>query len=173
MDYYLGQVQAFAFNFAPIGWAKCEGQLLPISQNQALFSLLGTTYGGDGRSTFALPDLRGRVPLNQGQGPGLSNYLIGQSSGSETVTLTVSQMPAHNHLVTCSTNVGNVGSPANAIPGAENVAGADIWSNAAPNATMNPQMIGASGGSQPHNNMQPYLAINWCIAMQGIFPARS
>ena len=165
---FIGQIQSFGFNFAPRNWAMCNGQLLSIAQNTALFSLLGTTYGGNGQTTFALPDLRGRTSLHQGQGPGLTNRTIGEVSGSETVTLIITEMPMHNHLVNAS-----AGTKLNAIPASNNLGGATIYTNAALDSVMDPVMITPTGGSQPHQNMQPYLVINWCIALQGIFPSRN
>jgi len=174
MDPFIGQIQAFGFGFAPRGWALCDGQLLAINENTALFSLIGTNYGGDGRTTFALPDLRGRVALHQGQGPGLGRYAIGQQGGSETVTLTEAEMPAHNHPVTCVTSNGNVPSPAGALPAAEGAPNADIWSNENSNLSkMAPEMLTAVGGGSAHDNMQPYLTQSWCIALQGTYPSRS
>lgn len=170
---FLGQIQAFGFQFAPRGWALCNGQLLPIAQNTALFALLGTTYGGNGQTTFALPDLRGRVSVHQGQGPGLSSYTMGESAGTETVTLLASQMPAHQHTVTFLTNSseGGVNSPAGAYFGKTDPG---VYSAAHDNTLTGPQPpSGISGGSQPHGNIQPYLTINWCIALQGIFPSQN
>lgn len=166
---FIGQIQPFGFNFPPRGWATCDGQLLPISQNTALFALLGTTYGGDGRTTFALPDLRGRVPIHMGNGPGLSSYTIGQKSGVETVTLTVPQLPSHNHTHACSSDDPNAGSPVNNVPAAV----ANPIYSTTQNALMSPSVIGNAGGSQPHENRQPYLTINFCICLQGIFPSRN
>lgn len=173
---FLGQLTLMGFNFCPRGWAHANGQLLAISQNTALFSLLGTTYGGDGRTNFALPDLRGRVPISYGQGPGLSNYSQGQTGGQETVTLTVNQIPAHNHIATV--NVARVNantrSPVNA--NFARAAGATYEETTAPTGdTMNAGTvtIGNTGGSNPHENRMPYLAMNWCIALQGIFPSRN
>ena len=163
---FLGQLMCVGFNFAPRGWALCQGQLLQISTNTALFSLLGTMYGGDGRTTFGLPDLRGRVSLSFGQGPGLQNYDQGQAGGVETVTLITSQIPAHNHSVGCNGGDANDASPANAFPATGSY-------NTAPNATMNPNMIGMTGGGQPHENREPFLVLNWIIALQGIFPSRN
>ncbi len=175
MTPYLGQISAFGFNFAPLGWMQCNGQLLSISQYSALFSLLGTTYGGNGTTTFALPDLRGRTGLNQGQGPGLSNYVMGQASGSETVTLLVTQLPAHTHIVGAST--ATVGaSPTNSVcaPAVASSDGSPVnMYDTTPSDTMAPGMLTQAGGSQPHQNMQPFLVINWCIAMEGIFPSRN
>ncbi len=169
---FIGSIVMFAGNFAPQGWALCNGQLLPIQQNTALFSILGSTYGGDGRTTFALPDLRGRVPVHPGQGPGLSPYVEGQAGGTEAVTLTVSQLPAHSHPVNCSNTAASRGgaTPVGSVPAVTN--GADVYSTT-PNAQMLPQMIGIAGGSQPAPIVQPYLGINFIIALVGIFPSRS
>lgn len=179
MDPLLAEIRLFAGNFAPNGWAFCQGQLLSIAQNTALFSLLGTTYGGDGMVTFGLPDLRGRVPIGFGQGPGLPYYVLGEQSGEPNHTLLTTEMPAHNHAAQAQINAvsggGNVGSPANAYPAAS-TARDNIYSSATPNSTMSPQAaqvtLGISGGSQPHNNMQPYLGLNYIIALQGIYPSR-
>jgi microcystin-dependent protein len=164
---FLGQIQAFGFNFAPTGWALCNGQLLSIAQNTALFSLLGTTYGGDGVTTFALPDLQGRVAVHRGQGAGLSPYVIGQAGGSENVTLIQTQMPAHTHAAAGSSNAADQASPAGGIWAApldsQGAAGTG-YTKAASNTTLAPTAIGAAGGSQPHTNIQPYLCVNFCIA---------
>ena len=168
---FLGEIRMFGFNFAPNGWALCAGQLLPISQNSALFALLGTYYGGNGQTTFGLPDLRGRVPLSFGQGPGLSNYNLGQVGGEENHTLITNEMPMHNHGVSAS-QAANATSPAGAFPSNDARSPVNIYSSATDGTQMNPQMIGLAGGSQPHNNLQPYLAVNFCIALQGIFPSR-
>ncbi len=174
---FLGEIRMFGFNFAPVGWAMCNGQLLLISQNDALFSLLGTYYGGNGTTTFALPDCRSRVPIHQGQGSGLSPYTVGQRGGVETVPLTVQQVAAHSHLVYADGDVGsnNTASPSgNAL--ATFVAGNNIYATAAgimKAVTMNPLMVATAGGGQPHNNIQPYLALTFCIALQGIFPSRN
>jgi len=176
MDPFIGQIEAFGFNFAPRGWAQCNGQLISISQNPALFSLLGTTYGGDGRTTFGLPDLRGRVAINQGQGPGLSTYVMGQVSGSEGVTLQLPQMPSHNHVATFRGNGEDAssGEPGNKTLG---LASTNIYNANPPESgqTLNAGSIqvGVAGGNMPHNNMQPYLVVNYCIALVGIFPPRS
>jgi microcystin-dependent protein len=170
---FLGMIAIYGFNFAPRGWAMCSGQILPIAQNTALFSLLGTTYGGNGQTTFALPDLRSRVPVHFGQGPGLSSYDLGQAAGTETVTLTVQEIPAHPHNVACTDSDGDSSKPPGTIPGS-NAAGSGIWSTGAANGTMSPNMIPPSGGgNQPHPNIQPYLALNFCIALEGIFPSRN
>jgi microcystin-dependent protein len=156
------------YNFAPQGWAFCNGQIMSIAQNSALFSLLGTTYGGNGQTTFALPDLRGRVAISSGQGPGLQNYSLGEVAGSESVTLLSTQMPAHTHLVGASTGSAQA-TPDNAFPGSDT--STQIYDLAA-STTMNPQMIQPAGGSQPHENRQPYLVLNYIIALQGVYPSR-
>jgi microcystin-dependent protein len=158
------------YNFAPRGWAFCNGQILPIAQNTALFSLIGTTFGGNGQTTFALPDLRGRFPNSSGQGPGLSNYDLGQVSGTESVTLTVNQMPAHGHAVAPpgSTNSPTASKPTNNVPAAGN------FYDAGPGAvTMFNYQTGLAGGNQPTGIMNPYLTLNFCIALEGIFPSRN
>lgn len=169
MDPFVGEIRLFGFNFAPRGWAFCDGSLLAIAQNTALFSLLGTMYGGDGRTTFGLPDLRGRVPLGFGQGPGLTARTQGESAGSETVTLTPPQLPPHGHTVAAA-STATTKNPAGAVPAF--TAGGTSY-GAAPDLSMSPAMIGGGGTSQPHPNMQPYLALNWCIALTGIFPPRN
>jgi len=174
MEPFIGQIEVFGFNFAPKGWAQCNGQLLPISQYSALFSLLGVTYGGDGRTTFGLPDLRGRVAINQGQGPGLSTYTIGQAAGAETVTLTTLQIPAHTHTAVLRGN--SEGATSNEPSNKSLGAGANIFNTNPPESgeALNASSIqvAPTGGSLPHNNMQPYLTINYCIALEGVFPQR-
>jgi microcystin-dependent protein len=179
MEPFLGQIMMVAFNFAPRGWALCDGQLLSIQQNTALFSLLGTTYGGDGRITFGLPDLRGRIAINPGQGPGLPSYDQGESAGWPTTTLLVTNLPSHNHPIQASSANGTQSDPINAFPANANVVperGADpIGVNAyatSANTTMAPSTVGNTGGGQPFNNMPPYLAVYHIIALQGIFPSR-
>ena len=169
---FVGEIRMVGFNFAPVGWALCNGQLLSISQNDALFTLLGTMFGGDGIQTFGLPDLRSRVPVHMGQGNGLSLYVIGEASGVESVTLNSNQIPIHNHLVNCSTAGGTVASPANAYPAIEST-GTSMDYAATSNNTMAPGMIANSGGSQPHTNIQPFLCVNFIIALTGIYPTRS
>jgi microcystin-dependent protein len=165
---FLGQLILVPYNFAPRGWAFCNGQILSISQNTALFSLLGTTYGGNGQTTFALPDLRGRAPISSGQLSGGQNYSLGEVAGTEFVTLTQSQMPQHNHLVACFSSDFNSGTPKNNLP-----AGASAYTSAATDSNMKTTMIGLAGGSQPFDNRMPFLVLNWCIALQGIFPSRN
>jgi microcystin-dependent protein len=165
---FLGEIRLFPYNFAPRGWAFCQGQILAIAQNTALFSLLGTTYGGNGQTTFALPDLRGRVAVSSGQGPGLSSYTLGEVIGTETVTLTQNQMPMHSHLV----NVNGGGATTTRAPGAVLASGGSYA--AAPDGnTLNPQSIAGSGGNQPFQVIQPLLTLNYCIALEGIFPSRN
>ena len=170
-DPFLGEIILVPYNFAPNGWLACEGQLLSIAQNSALFSLLGTTYGGNGQTTFALPDLRGRVPMGQGNGPGLTNTVIGELKGSETNTLSVSQMPIHNHTVNAVLAEGNQNSPNGNLPADTKTLDKE-YSDTAATTTMKASMIGNSGGSQPINNMQPTLTMMYIIAIQGIYPSR-
>jgi microcystin-dependent protein len=168
-DPFIGELRLLPYNFAPRGWALCNGQVMSISQNTALFSLLGTTYGGNGQTTFALPDLRGRTPMSSGQGPGLSSYSLGEVGGAEAVTLNVNQMPAHGHQVNASSNDASSSQPEGNYP-------ASVGSGAYrsdTDGTMNQGMVGASGGSQPHENRAPYLVLNWCIALEGIYPSRN
>jgi microcystin-dependent protein len=168
---YIGEIRMFGGNFAPRGWALCDGQLLAISQNTALFSLLGTTFGGDGRTTFGLPDLRGRAPMHWGQGPGLANRVLGESAGEEAVTLLGTQLPPHNHIVAAVSGPGNAGSPPDALWAASSSRDS-IYSTTAPDTQMSPQAIGGGGGGQPHDNMSPYLVVTFIIALEGIYPPR-
>ena len=176
---FLGEIRIFGFNFPPRGWVLCQGQTLSISQNAALFSLLGTTYGGNGQTTFQLPDLQARVILSSGQGPGLSNYTLGEKLGSASVALTTQQMPLHNHPVNCSNLPGSLtgnplGNPANQVWAAD--AGGVTQEYAPPSATlqaMDPRAIGNAGSGLAHENQTPYLVINYSIALQGIFPSRN
>lgn len=175
---FLGTISLFAGNFAPRGWALCNGQLLPIARYSALFSILGTFYGGDGITTFALPDLRGRVPIHWGQGPGLTNRVIGERAGDENVTLINSQIPIHTHALNASTNTGSQPSPTSGVLATStdpDAGGNPINFTAANgvNTVMAPNAIGPTGGSLPHNNMQPYLAVTFIIALEGIFPSRN
>jgi microcystin-dependent protein len=167
VDQFLGEIRLVAFDFAPQGWALCEGQLLPINQNQALFSLLGTYYGGDGKATFALPDMRGRVPLGCGQSSTGSLYAIGSSGGEESVQLAVGQLPSHAHPVRANSGPSTTKEPAGAFP-----AKGGAYATAQ-NAKMNTVMLGKTGGGQAHENRQPYLTLNYIIAVTGIFPARN
>ena len=169
-DPFVAEIRIFPFNFAPKGWAWCDGQLMPISQNTALFSLLGTTYGGDGKSTFALPDLQGRAPMHPGQGPGLSLHDLGETGGSETVTLLESEIPAHAHAMNASQADGTERNP----PDQQLATGIGIGMYAAPGSLtgLAPQALTPAGGDQPHNNMMPYLTFFFCIALQGVFPPR-
>ena len=167
---FVGEIRLFGGNFAPAGWAICNGSLLAISEFETLFNLIGTTYGGDGESTFSLPDLRGRVPVHQGQGPGLSPYTIGESGGAETVTLTSGQMPAHTHPLRAAS------SPASAAVGPTGVLAAtsvNAYGSGVPNMAMNAGAVVAAGGSAPHENMAPFLGVNYIISLFGIFPSQS
>ncbi len=162
---YVGEIRMFAGNFAPAGWMFCEGQLLPISENETLFNLIGTTYGGDGQSTFGLPDLRGRLPVHQGNG-----VTLAQTGGAETVTLTVQQIPAHSHTMQATNNIPAQVSPQNNLTGQ---AAAKLYRAGNPSVFLNPQSMGMIGGSQPHNNFQPYLCVDFIISLFGIFPSPS
>ena len=163
---YVGEIRMFGGNFAPAGWAFCAGQLLPITENETLFNLIGTTYGGDGQTTFALPDLRGRLPIHQGNG-----FVLAETGGAEQVTLTVSQIPVHTHPLMASASVGTVANPANAVPAqSPSIA---IYESDAPGAGLNAAAISPLGGSQPHNNFQPYLCVSFIISLFGIFPSQT
>jgi len=171
-DPFVAEIRIFPFNFAPKGWAWCDGQLLPLSQNTALFSLLGTTYGGNGKSNFALPDLQGRAPMHPGQGPGLSLHDLGETGGSETVTLLESEIPAHAHALMAQNLVGSDNVPtANDFSRGNNVNAYKAPGGALGN--MAPEALAPAGGDQPHNNMQPYLTFYFNIALQGVFPPRT
>ena len=179
MDPFVAEIRIFPFNFAPKGWAFCDGQLLPLSQNTALFSLLGTTYGGDGKSNFALPDMQGNAAMHPGQGPGLSLRDLGETSGTSQVTLLTSEMPSHTHSMkttsadaTTSVPTGNVPSKISYDTGTTSGIGVLYTSNA-PTVPMSAQALQPAGGSQPHNNLQPFLTLNFCIALQGVFPPRT
>jgi microcystin-dependent protein len=170
-DPFVAEIRIFPFNFAPTGWAWCNGQILPISQNTALFALLGTTYGGDGKSTFALPNLQGSAPMHPGQGPGLSLHDLGETGGSDTVTLLESEIPAHSHALTASQAEAGVASPSGQLVAAGS--GLNMYAPAAGATTqLNPSAAAPAGGDQPHNNMQPFLTFYFCIALQGVFPPR-
>ena len=167
---FVGEIRMFGGSFAPAGWAMCSGQLMPISQNETLFNLIGTTYGGDGQSTFALPDLQGRAPLHQGQGPGISQtYILGENGGVESVTLSTQQTPIHNHAFIASAD------PADQISGANGVMATPVslstyYNGVQPDVSLNNSTIGPQGGSQPHENLQPYLVVTFIISLFGIFP---
>jgi microcystin-dependent protein len=160
---YVGEIRMFAGNFAPAGWMFCEGQLLPISENETLFQLIGTTYGGDGETTFALPDLRGRIPIHQGNG-----FILAETGGAEEITLTVQQIPGHTHNMLATNDIPPNASPANSLVGQ---AAAKIYRNGSPTTNLNNGAVGPVGGSQPHTNFQPYLCINFIISLFGIFPS--
>ena len=172
-DPFVAEIRTFPFNFAPKGWAFCDGQLLPISQNTALFALLGTTYGGDGKSTFALPDMQGSAPMHPGQGQGLSERFLGEQSGSETTTLLLSEIPFHTHGFVVSSEPGDLQEPDPARAVARSGNGFGYNPALTPNqVNMAFQELGVAGGSLPHNNMMPYQTLNFCIALQGVFPQR-
>ena len=162
---FIGEIRMFAGNFAPVGWAFCNGAIIPIDQNDALFNLIGTTYGGDGQTTFALPNLQSRVPVHVGPG-----FALGQSGGAETVTLTVSQIPAHSHVPQANSGAGNNQSPANGVWSQSSL---NQFSPSPPDASMDPAALGSSGGSQPHDNMVPFLVINFILSLFGVFPSQS
>jgi microcystin-dependent protein len=176
---FVGQMIRVGFNFPPAGWMRCQGQLVPIAQYETLFNLIGTTYGGDGQNTFALPDLQGRVTLSMGQGPGLSNYVIGQQGGTETVTLTTPQLPQHQHFVNVITSVASGSTPGpQALLANEGPSGITQVYTYAPydqanQTALNSRSIGFNSGNQPHENRQPLLAITWCISMFGIYPSQN
>lgn len=167
---FVGEIRMFAGNFAPRGWAFCDGQLLAVSQNDALFSLLGTIYGGDGRTTFGLPDMRGRIPIHAGTGPGLSPRRLGAKAGAENETLTVNQLPSHGHTMSMSSGPANVPNPNNAIVGTNNVI--EMFTGDTADVNMSSVSIGQVGGSRSHTNMMPYLCVNFIIALFGIYPSR-
>ncbi len=173
MDPFVAEIRIFPFNFAPKGWAFCDGQILPLSQNTALFSLLGTTYGGDGKSNFALPDMQGNAPMHPGQGPGLSLHDLGETGGSETVSLLESEIPSHSH------SMGAQNVPLGSLTGAAgntytHPASGNLFNKANPVVVnMSDSALAPAGGDQPHNNMQPYLTLNFCIALQGVYPPRT
>ena len=187
---FVGQIILVGFNFEPNGWRFCNGQLLPIAGNDTLFNLIGTTFGGDGQLTFAVPDLRGRLPIGMGQGAGLSNYILGEASGAESVTVTVNQMPAHTHPVDvspiavtqkCTNGVANQRSPMGNVPAIEASGATMTYSNAAPDANMNGGAVAIAGtptaantgATMAHENRQPYLGMNFCISLDGIFPSQT
>jgi microcystin-dependent protein len=171
---YLAEIRILSCNFAPLGWAFCNGQLLPISQNTALFSLVGTFYGGDGKSTFGLPNLQGMAALGMGQGPGLSQRDLGETGGEQAVTVLQSQMASHNHLANCVTGPGTSNTPTANVWAEDGVTrGKKVYATTTDGTQMNTGTLAINGGSQPHNNMPPYLVLNFVIAMQGVYPARN
>jgi microcystin-dependent protein len=173
MDPFVAEIRIFPFNFAPKGWAFCDGQILPLSQNTALFSLLGTTYGGDGKSNFALPNLQGSAPMHPGQGPGLSLHDLGETGGSDTVSLLESEIPSHSHALRAVADPGDVSLPQS---GAVLAATTGATGYVAPTPSLTPMSgnsLTPAGGDQPHNNLQPYLTLNFCIALQGVYPPRT
>jgi microcystin-dependent protein len=172
MDPFVAEIRILPFNFAPKGWAFCDGQLLPLSQNTALFSLLGTTYGGDGKSNFALPDMQGNSPMHPGQGPGLSLHDLGETGGSETVTLLESEIPVHTHnLLVDAADPGEDRTPAGEALARST--GGNLYALPTSLVQLSPNATTPAGGDQPHNNMQPYLTLNFCIALQGVYPPRT
>ena len=173
MDPFVAEIRIFPFNFAPLGWAFCDGQILPLSQNTALFSLLGTTYGGDGISNFALPNLQGSAPMHPGQGPGLSLHDLGETGGSETVALLEPEIPSHSHSAGAQTNPLGSAAAASGKTLDRPANGNLFTATNSPMVMMASEGIAASGGDQPHNNMQPYLTLSFCIALQGVYPPRT
>jgi len=165
---YVGEIRMFAGNFAPAGWMFCEGQLLPISEYETLFNLIGTTYGGDGQSTFALPDLRGRIPVHIGGG-----FTLAQTGGAETVTLTTQQIPAHSHPLLATSNFASTSSPQGGVPAAANVVNVDAYGTDQPTSPVSPASVSSTGGTQPHDNFQPYLCVDFIISLFGIFPSQT
>lgn len=173
MDSYIGEIRLLPFNFAPVGWADCNGQLISIAENETLYTLLGTTYGGDGITTFGLPDLQGRVPLHNGSAPGLSPYVIGQKAGTESVTLLPNNLPAHTHPMFATTTVADAVTPSATVELGQ-VSGDTMYANASTDTLpMNGPMVGGPGGNQPHENRMPTLTLRYCISLYGIFPSQS
>ncbi|MGH9761339.1 MAG: phage tail protein [Blastocatellia bacterium] len=173
MDPFVAEIRIFPFNFPPKGWAFCDGQILPLSQNTALFSLLGTTYGGDGKSNFALPDMQGNAPMHPGQGPGLSLHDLGETGGSDTVSLLESEIPSHSHGLTGNAFTATLTTPAPSVDIAHPQGGNAMIDVLTGLVTMSDNTVAPAGGDQPHNNMQPYLCLNFCIALQGVYPPRT
>jgi microcystin-dependent protein len=173
MDPFVAEIRIFPFNFAPKGWAFCDGQVLPLSQNTALFSLLGTTYGGDGKSNFALPNLQGSAPMFYGQGPGLSLHDIGETGGSDTVSLLESEIPSHPHSLMADARGANLNNPSPSNALARSTPQQIYTTPPAPLTPLADQTIAPAGGDQPHNNLMPYLTLNFCIALQGVYPPRT
>lgn len=169
---FVGEIRMFAGNFAPRGWAFCDGQLLAVSQNDALFSLLGTIYGGDGRTTFGLPDMRGRIPIHAGDGPGLSPRRLGSKGGTEAETVTPNQLPSHTHPLQASSDLATDATPGGNVSARTNPANIDIYTELGPQAALSPQSVASVGGSQPHSNLMPFLCVHFIIALFGIYPSR-
>ena len=167
---FVGEIRMVGFNFAPNGWATCDGQLIPIAENDTLFTLIGTTYGGDGQETFALPNLQSRIPIHAGQGSGLSNRILGESAGTETVTLTTQQIPSHAHPAQAQSGAGNQASPANGVWASS---GQSVYGTGAGALAMKAALMSGSGGSQPHDNLMPYTTINFVISLFGVFPSQN
>lgn len=172
-DPFVAEIRIYPFNFAPRGWALCNGQLLPISQNTALFSLLGTTYGGNGQSTFALPNLQGCAPMHPGQGPGLSLHDLGETGGSDAVTLLESEIPVHTHALQADSNIASLNAPGADRALARSSGGFAYQQSPTGPVSLSPQTLTPAGGNLPHNNLMPYLTLNFCIALQGVYPPRS
>jgi microcystin-dependent protein len=170
---YVGEIRAFCGNFAPVGWALCDGSVLSIANYQVLFTLIGTTYGGNGTSTFALPDLRGRAVIHQGQGAGLSGYAMGQQAGAEMVTLSTAQMASHTHSFAATNTAGSTPSPSPTVILASTPSGFPIYDGSATPVALSPHAVTSAGASHPHNNRQPYLAITYIIALEGIYPSQN
>lgn len=170
-DPFIGEVMCGGWNFCPDGWLDCNGQLISIAENTALYSLIGTTYGGDGQYTFALPNIQGRTMVHQGTGSGLTTRTLGQTGGAETVTLTTNQLPSHSHSVVAHSGAEKSASPTGKIPGTT-AAATPVYSSTTPNSTLASGVVGTAGSSHPHNNLQPYLVMKCCIALQGIFPSQ-
>jgi microcystin-dependent protein len=173
MDPFVAEIRIFPFNFAPKGWAFCDGQILPLSQNTALFSLLGTTYGGDGKSNFALPNMQGNAPMHPGQGPGLSLHDLGETGGSDTVSLLESEIPSHSHNLMAAVNPATARLPSPAVGLARSSGASAYESTVTGLKSLADATIAPAGGDQPHNNLQPYLTLNFCIALQGVYPPRT
>jgi microcystin-dependent protein len=173
VDPFVAEIRIFPFNFAPKGWAFCDGQILPLSQNTALFSLLGTTYGGDGKSNFALPNMQGNAPMHPGQGPGLSLHDLGETGGSDTVSLIDSEIPVHSHQLRAVADPGDISLPQTGAVLAATTGATGYVAPTPQLAPMSGNSLAPAGGDQPHNNMQPYLTLNFCIALQGVFPPRT
>jgi microcystin-dependent protein len=170
---YIGEIRMFGGSFAPAGWAFCDGQLMAISENDTLFNLIGTTYGGDGQETFGIPDLRGRVPIHMGTGPKGTTYTEGEMGGVESVTLSVNQIPAHNHALIASANLAAGTAPASQVAGKSSGATVSPYGADQPVSSLSPQAVGPAGGSQPHENLQPYACINFIISLFGVYPSQT